>query len=114
MEDGTFSQDLRKIELNRIAVIERLQTLMSKVCMKQLRNLSQDITNMSIVHTVALNQLELGGAQLKAVTLELLTELHQVRSVVVEVEIIIYNFSVSVSVLAATLPISGVWRPSYW
>ena len=114
MEDGTFSQDLRKIELNRISVIERLQTLMSKVCMKQLRNLSQDITNMSIVHTVALNQLELGGAQLKAVTLELLTELHQVRSVVVEVEKIIYNFSVPASMLAATSSIFGVWRPSYW
>ena len=78
-EDDMFSQDLRKINLKGISTIEKLQTLVSQVCIKQLRQFSLDLNNLSTVHIIALDQLELGGAQLKAVTLELLTELHQVR-----------------------------------
>ena len=111
-EDDIFSKDLRKIVMKGIATIEKLQTLVSKVCMKQLSQLRLDLPHMSIVHTIALEQLELGGAQLKTVTLELLTELHQVRFVVVEVEIF-YHFSL-VSVLAVAPPVCGLWRPSYW
>ena len=78
-EDNIFSQDLRKIVLKGITTIEKLQTLVSRVCMKQLKKLSLDFTHLSTVHTIALDQLELGGAQLKEVTLVLLSELHQVR-----------------------------------
>ena len=79
-EDEVFNKDLKKIVLKGISMIERLQTLVTRVCMKQVRQFSLDITNISTIHTIALDQLELGGAQLKAVTLELLTELHQVSS----------------------------------
>ena len=79
-EDEVFNRDLKKILLKGISMIERLQTLVTRVCMKQVRQFSLDITNISTIHTIALDQLELGGAQLKAVTLELLTELHQVSS----------------------------------
>ena len=79
-EDEVFNQDLKKIVLKGISMIERLQILVSRVCTRQLRQFSLDITNISTIHTIALDQLELGGAQLKVVTLELLTELHQVSS----------------------------------
>ena len=77
-EGDIFNQDLRKIVLKGIAVIERLQTLVSRVVMKQLSQFSLDLSLLSTVQTVALDQLQLGGANLKAVTLELLSELHQV------------------------------------
>ena len=79
-EDEVFNKDLKKILLKGISMIERLQILVTRVCMRQLRQFSLDVTNISTIHTIALDQLELGGAQLKAVTLELLTELHQVSS----------------------------------
>ena len=111
-EEEVFNQDLKTIMLKGISMIERLQTLVSRVVMKQLRQFSLDITNLSTIQTIALDQLELGGAQLKAVTLELLTELHQVRGVEYLRKMDIYDFSFSL--LVSVRSVCGVWRPSYW
>ena len=75
-EEDSFNKVPNTVKLADFTVTERLQALMSRIIIKQLK-FSLDPVTMATIHKLALHQLELGGCELKAVSLELLTSLHQ-------------------------------------
>ena len=77
-EDEMFNLDMNTVLLSDWTVTERLQALVSRILAAQLK-FSMEVTTTQTIHSLALDQLDQGGLELKSVSLELLTSLHQTK-----------------------------------
>ena len=77
-EDEMFNQNLNSVVLLDWTVTERVEVLLTRIISTQVK-FSLEMTTTQTIQSLALDQLELGGSELKSFSLELLTSLHQTK-----------------------------------